>query len=84
MERMGLERQILEWVDWDDDGPMKLILHEVTLKITIGSFPVGHKFATAFFDGDASVISFMDENDQEYSFELKLSIGDKVEPHQVH
>lgn len=80
MERDTLEQQLFSWEGWDDNGIMCPQFYNVVLKVPIGSFPVGHKFPVAFFNGDTSVISFMDENDKEHAFELLLSVGNPVLP----
>lgn len=78
-ERVGLENQIFVWEGWDDNGPMMPQFYNVELVVPVGEFPKGHKFPVAFFNGDESTISFMDENDVEHTFALLLSIGEKIE-----
>lgn len=78
-ERVGLENQLFAWDGWDDNGPMMLQFYKVELIVPIGDFPVGHKFPVAFFNGDNSTISFMDEKNVEHTFELVLTVGKKVE-----
>lgn len=63
-ERYGLEDQLFDWDGWDDNGIMCPQFYKVVLKVPVGPFPVGHQFPCAFFNGDKSYISFMDEEDQ--------------------
>lgn len=75
----GLEDQLFTWDGWDDNGPMALQFYKVELKVPIGEFPVGTKFPVAFFNGDHSILSLMDENDVEHAYELLVSTGKKLE-----
>jgi hypothetical protein len=79
MERITLETQLFIWDGWDDNGPMCPQFYNVELVVPVGEFPVGHKFPVAFFNGDKSIISFMDEEDKEHAFELILTVGPKIE-----
>lgn len=74
----GLESQLFNWEGWDDNGPMCPQFYQVILKVPVGEFPIGHKFPVAFFNGDKSTISFMDDDDVEHVFELRLSIRNRV------
>lgn len=77
-KRVGLEEQIFTWDGWDDNGPMMPQFYKVELLVQVGEFPPGTKFPVAFFNGDSSTISFMDEKDEEHIFELKVSVGRKI------
>lgn len=77
-KRIGLEQQIFKNEGWDDNGPMCPQFYKVELLIQVGEFPPGTKFPVAFFNGDASTLSFMDEKDEEHIFEMHLSLGRKI------
>lgn len=77
-KRVGLEKQIFTWDGWDDNGPMMPQFYKVELLVQVGEFPPGTKFPVAFFNGDSSTLSFMDENDKEHIFEMHLSLGRKI------
>lgn len=77
-QRVGLEEQIFTRDGWDDNGPMCPQFYDVELLVQVGEFPPGTKFPVAFFNGDSSVLSLMDENDVEHMFVMNLSIGRKI------
>ncbi len=77
-KRIGLEEQIFTWDGWDDNGPMMPQFYKVELLVQVGEFPPGTKFPVAFFNGDSSTLSFMDESNVEHIFEMKLSLGRKM------
>lgn len=78
-EKVGLENQIFVWEGWDDNGPMMPQFYKVELLVPVGDFPVGYKFPVAFFNGDDSTITFCDESDNHYTYQLILTVGKKVE-----
>lgn len=77
--KIGLENQLFTWREWDDNGPMMPQFYNVELLVPIAEFPAGHKFPVAFFNGDDSNVSFMDENNVEHIYELILTVGKKLE-----
>lgn len=76
--RRGLEEQLFKRDGWDDNGPMCPQFYNVELLVQIGEFPPGTKFPVAFFNGDDSVLSLMDDKNVEHTFEMHLSIGRKI------
>lgn len=77
-KRINLENQIFTWDGWDDNGVMSPVFYKVELLVQVGEFPPGTKFSVAFFNGDSSTLSFMDENEVEHIFEMHLSLGRKI------
>lgn len=77
-KKLGLECQLFDWDGWDDSGVMCPLFYKVELLVPIGEFPVGHKFPVAFFNGDDSNITFCDENDNHYTYQLILTTGNKI------
>jgi hypothetical protein len=75
----GLELQLFEWEGWDEIDTLTLQFYKVVLKVPIGDFQVGHKFASAVLSGENSVLQlFEDDSDRLHEFELKLSVGNKL------
>jgi hypothetical protein len=74
----GLEDQLFLWDGWDENGPMALQFYKVELKVQVGEFPVGTKFAVACVDGEKSVLTLIEENETEHAYELRLSVGNKL------
>lgn len=77
-KRQHLENQLFTYDGWDDNGVLSPQFYKVELLVQVGEFPVGTKFPVAFFNGESSTLSFMDENDVEHIFEMKLSLGRKI------
>lgn len=77
--REPLENQIFSWEGWDDEGPMAMQFSDVELKVQVGDFPAGTKFPHAFLLGESSILAFYDEDGNEHAFDLKLSVGSKIE-----
>jgi len=73
-----LEGQLFTWEDWDEMSVMSLQFYRVTLIVPVGEFPIGHKFETAFIDGEKSVLALYDKDNNETKFHLNLSVGDKI------
>ena len=78
MDRGGLEHQIFSWESWDEDSNMSMIFYQAELKVPVGDFPVGHKFDTVFFNGNDSIVSFMDDRGVIYTYELNVSVGKRI------
>ena len=74
-----LEVQLFSWIDWDEIAPADLSFYEVVLKVPIGEFPAGTKFPEAVWIGSKSALVLIDEDDTEHFFELKISIGQKLQ-----
>ena len=75
MEPMTLEQQLFDWESWDEGGPASFVFYNVTLVVPIGKFPVGHKFPSAYFNGEHSWVALQVSDEEQYTFELKLTIG---------
>lgn len=75
-DRTSLENQLFHWKEWDDVDVAAFQFYDITLKVPVGEFPVGHKFSTAFIDAEKSIIAFVDDAEEnEYVYELSYSIG---------
>lgn len=80
MDRTSLDNQIFTWGTWDQEGPMSMQFGDVELKVQVGEFPAGTKFPAAFLMGDASLLVLLDDKQQEHAFDLKVNVGERVEP----
>ena len=80
MQRDTIENQLFDWETWDANSPGDLQFGDVTLKVQIGEFPAGTKFQSAFWIGTNSLLVLMDDKDQEHLYDLKVSVGEKVDP----
>jgi hypothetical protein len=78
-DRSGIENQLFEWEEWSEDSPANLQFSNVTLKVPVGDFPVGTKFELALLINSASLLILMDEEENEHAFDLKISVGDRVD-----
>lgn len=78
-DRTSLENQIFTWENWSEEGPMSMQFANVELTVPVGDFPAGTKFPFAFILGDDSLLVLVDDQDQEHTFDLKVSVGDKVD-----
>lgn len=79
MDREPLENQLFSWEKWDDHGTGNLSFYGVELKVPVGEFPAGTKFPFAFWNAELSWVAFVTEDEKEYAYELKVSVGDKME-----
>ena len=77
-DRFSLEQQLFTWDGCDDNGTLCPMFYGVSLLVPIGEFPAGTKFDVAFFEGDVSILRLCTEDEKEYAFELRLSVGDKI------
>jgi hypothetical protein len=85
MERDTLEHQLFTWEGWDEMQVGDLQFHDVTLTVQVGEHPAGTKFPAAFLVGSQSMLILMNEQDEEFAYDLKLSVGEKLakpEPHE--
>lgn len=75
-----LERQLFNWDGWDQVDTMDLQFYNVELKVPIGSFEVGHKFAIAIVSGSTSTLQLWEDDEGKvyHEFELKLSVGNLI------
>lgn len=69
---ISLEEQLFDWETWDRGANRDMVFGEVTLKVQIGSFPIGTKFDSAYFALETSELVLNGEDGQEYTFQLKL------------
>lgn len=70
----SLVEQIFSWDGWEVVGT-SILYFNIELNCPMGSFQKGHKFNSAFVNSEQSILSLIDENDIEYIFNLKLSVG---------
>lgn len=80
MERDSFDQQLFTWEHWADEGPLSMQYTNVELKVPVGEFSMGTKFPFAFILGDASILVLVDDAQEEHAFDLKLSVGEKVDP----
>ena len=81
MDHKTLENQIFTWKKWDENGPSDMQFYDVELLVQVGEFPAGTKFPTAFFMGSSSILALFDEKENEHAYELRLGVGEKINPH---
>lgn len=84
MERDTLEHQFFTWEGWDEMQTGDLQFHDVTLIAQVGEHPVGTKFPAAFFIGSQSMLVLMDEQDEEFAYDLKISVGERLAKPEAH
>jgi hypothetical protein len=80
MERDTLEHQLFTWDSWDEMEVGDLQFHDVTLITEVGEHAVGSQFPTAFLIGSQSMLVLMNEKDEEFAYELKLHVGERLPP----
>lgn len=80
MDRPSFDNQLFTWEDWGSDGPMDMQFSNVTLNVQVGDFPAGTKFPFALILGSVSLLVLIDENHEEHGFDLKVAVGEKVDP----
>lgn len=80
MDRTSFDNQLFTWEKYNPDGPNDMQFANVELKVQVGSFPAGTKFPFALLLGSVSLLVLIDEKDEEHGFDLKLNVGEKVEP----
>lgn len=74
----SLECQLFTWENWDEMNVMSFQFYDVELIVPIGKFPVGHKFDSAYIDGENSILAFYDADNNETKFRLRLSVGEQI------
>ena len=78
MKRQSIEGQIFSYDTWSDLGDGNLEFIDVTLTVPVGEFSVGSKFPAAFLGTGGSIIALRDSNETVHSFNLKVSVGDRI------
>jgi hypothetical protein len=78
MERDSFEHQLFTWDGWDEMEVGDLQFHHVTLIAQVGEHPAGTKFPAAFLIGSKSMLVLMNEKDEEFAYDLKVSVGDRL------
>lgn len=62
----GIETQLFNWKKWDECGEGDYIFYDVTIKSTMGDYPMGAKFAFVnFLLSQSTMELFENENDKE-------------------
>lgn len=79
----SLENHLFTYDEWEDFGPMCNCFFNVKLLTQIGQFPSGTEFESAFIYGDKSTLNFYDKDENEYVFELKLTVGRQLTSDEV-
>jgi hypothetical protein len=80
----ALETQLFSYQCCDDDGNGDWTFHLCSLKVPIGSFPAGSNFESIIWDGKRSLIVLVDDNSDEFIFELKVVVGKQLDHDSVH
>lgn len=80
MARNSFDEQLFTWENWNDEGPLSMQYSNVELKVPVGSYPAGSKFPFAFILGDMSMLVLVDDKQEEHGFDLKLNVGEEVQP----
>lgn len=76
----ALEEQIFEWEQWGEVGePGSLQFADVTLKVDVGEFKAGTKFAAAFWSGSTGTVAFRTADEKTHIFRLAVAVGEKVD-----
>jgi hypothetical protein len=83
-ERLSIEKQLFVWENFDEFDVGDLQFYDVTLSVPIGEFPVGTKFPCAFLLVSQSLLSLVDEKEQEHLFALNISVGEKLDPKELY
>ncbi len=73
-----MEKTLFNWEDWDLLDTMAFIFYECTLKVPIGSFPVGYYAGSILVDYEKGILVIFDNEDKEYKFSLNLQIGEPL------
>lgn len=84
MDRSSFDEQMFSWENYavDPNEPMTMQFSNVELKVPVGSFPVGTKFPFAIIAGGLSLLVLIDADDNQTGFDLKVSVGEEVQPPQ--
>jgi hypothetical protein len=82
MDRSSFDNQMFTWENYaeDPDCPTAMQFKNVVLTVPVGPFEVGTKFPYAVIVGELSLLILIDENDNQRGFDLKLSVGEEVQP----
>lgn len=80
MDRTSLENQFFAWEGWDQMDIGDLQFHDVTLTVQVGEHAAGTKFPAAYLICSQSMLVLMDDKGEEFAYELKASVGDRLEP----
>lgn len=78
MSAHTLDGQIIDAKSWDEIGIMDINFYDVTLKVAMGSFPVGTKFDSAYLCGENSILELYSVDGSIYKFELLLAVGKQI------
>lgn len=84
MERNTFENQLFAWEGWDEMEVGDLQFHDVTLVAQVGEHAIGSKFPTAFLIGSKSMLVLMNDKDEEFAYDIKLSVGEKLAKPEAH
>lgn len=53
-----MEKQLFNWVKWDQQDTGAFMFYDVTLKAKVGEFEAGTKFDTAYVDYQRGTLEF--------------------------
>lgn len=70
-----MEKELFDWVDWEEVDSGSFIFFHITLKKQIDKFPVGTGFSSASLDYGNGKLEFRDEKDDlmgDFQLELKV------------
>ena len=78
-ERPSFDTQLFTWDEYHPESPMSMQFTNVALKVPVVDFAVGTKFPAAMIIGEASILILLDEAGEQHAYDLKVSVGEKVE-----
>lgn len=74
-----LEGQIFDWSDgWDELDTAVLLFYTVVLRVPVGKFEAGTKFASAIMDCQKSMLVLIEKDETEHKFRLNLTVGEEI------
>jgi len=84
MQRHALKSHLFSHSSCDDDGNGDWTFYLCTLKIEIGNYPAGSKFASIIWDETRSIIVLVNDDGEEFIFEIKVSVCQQIPNHLLH
>ena len=63
-ENQGLEAQLFDWHDWDQQSTMAFTFYDVEMKVGLGTYPVGQKFGCVCLDYEKSTLAVWKEGNE--------------------
>lgn len=71
-----MEKQLFDWVDWDQSDTTAFMFYDVTLRLPIGKFPAGTKFNSAYIDYENAKLEFFNDGETpEFTGSLSITVN---------